>query len=137
MEILSSLNWLAVIVAGVLYFVLGALWYSPLLFASPFMRFRGMTREQLQSEGNPAEYLITLVNSLIVAVVMGVLARLLGSTTLVDGLGLGLLCAVGFALTTSLTFTIFSGPHKGLWVIYAGYKLVGFVVVGLLITLWR
>src|SRR2546430_3690237 len=35
-------NYLAVLVAAVAVFVLGWLWYSPLLFYKPWMRLRGM-----------------------------------------------------------------------------------------------
>ncbi len=35
-------NYLAILVAAVGVFVLGWLWYSPLLFFKPWMRLRGM-----------------------------------------------------------------------------------------------
>jgi len=37
-----SVNYLHVLVAAVLVFVLGWLWYSPLLFYKPWMRMRGL-----------------------------------------------------------------------------------------------
>jgi hypothetical protein len=130
---LATLNWLAIIVSGVAYFFLGALWYSPLLLGKLFLRYRG----EIGEGGQPIEYLLTLVNGLVAAAVLAIIVRLADAATLVDGLGMGLLVAVGFVLTTSLTFTIFSGPHKMLWVIYSGYKLVGFVLMGVILTLWR
>jgi hypothetical protein len=38
-----DLNWLAIIVATVVVFIGGALWYSPLLFVKPWMRLTGVT----------------------------------------------------------------------------------------------
>ena len=35
-------NYLAVLVAAVVVFILGWLWYSPLLFYKPWMRLRGL-----------------------------------------------------------------------------------------------
>lgn len=130
---LSTLNWLAIIVAGVAYFFLGALWYSPLLLGKLFIKYRG----DIGEGGQPIEYLLTLVNGLVAAAVLAIIARLAGAATFIDGLGVGLLVAVGFVLTTNLTFTIFSGPHKMLWVIYSGYKLVGFGLMGVILALWR
>lgn len=133
---LQDLNWLAIIIGGVLYFVLGALWYSPLLFAKPFMKYRVKPGEQLDG-GQPTEYLITLVNALITAVAVAIVVRLAEASTPVDGAAVGLLLAIGIAATTSLTYTIFSGPHKGLWLIYSGYKVVGFMIMGALFAVWK
>ncbi len=36
LDVMSELNWLAVLVGAVIYFALGALWYSPMLFARPW-----------------------------------------------------------------------------------------------------
>ena len=41
------INYPAVIASAVAYWVLGALWYSPLLFARPFIALKGWTPEQL------------------------------------------------------------------------------------------
>lgn len=135
--ILPTLNVLAVIVAGIVYFILGAVWYSPLLFAKPFMRYRGMTQEEIQGAGQPTDYLITLVNALVAALVLAVIVKLAGATSLIDGVLIGLLAVIGLAATSSLTYTIFSGPHKMLWVIYSGYQLVAFALMGVILTLWK
>ncbi|NBC66602.1 MAG: DUF1761 family protein, partial [Bacteroidetes bacterium] len=37
-ELLASLNWLSIIAATVVYFILGALWYSPVLFGNIWMK---------------------------------------------------------------------------------------------------
>ena len=41
----QNLNWLAIITAGASAFVLGGLWYSPLLFAKRWMKETGITEE--------------------------------------------------------------------------------------------
>jgi hypothetical protein len=40
------INYPAVAASAVAYWVLGALWYSPLLFARPFIALKGWTPEQ-------------------------------------------------------------------------------------------
>jgi hypothetical protein len=42
-DVLGDLNWLAVIVATVAYFALGAIWYAPAVFGNLWMR-RGVSR---------------------------------------------------------------------------------------------
>jgi uncharacterized membrane protein YjfL (UPF0719 family) len=39
---MPHVNYIAVLVAAIVVFVLGWLWYSPLLFYKPWMRARGM-----------------------------------------------------------------------------------------------
>jgi hypothetical protein len=134
---LDGINWLAAIVAGAIYFGIGALWYSPLLFANLFMKYRGLTREQIQGSGQPTDYLIALVSDLVAALGLAVFVRLTNAATLVDGLAVGIVVALVFASTSSLKYTIFSGPHKALWLIYSGYQLVGFAVMGVILALWK
>jgi uncharacterized protein DUF1761 len=134
---LEGINWLAAIVAGAIYFGLGALWYSPLLFAKPFMKYRGLTSEEIQRSGQPTDYLLALITDLVAALGLAVIIKLANAATLVDGLGVGILVALVFASTSSLKYTIFSGPHKGLWVIYSGYQIVGFAIMGAILALWK
>lgn len=137
--VLENLNWIAVIVSAVVYFVLGAVWYSPLLFANQFLKYRGLTKEQIQSSGggNPVEYLFVLVTNLVLAFVVAIIVRLAGAATFVDGAAVGLMLVLGIAAISTLTYTIFSGPHRGLWVIYTGYQAVGFVIMRVILALWR
>lgn len=133
---LPSLNILAVAVAGVLYFVIGALWYSPLLFSKVFVKYRLKPGETLEDSGNPAEYGMTLVAALIAALLLAIAVKTAGATTIVEGAVVGAAAALGLAATSSFTYTIFSGPHKMLWVIYTGYQVVAFIVMGILFVVW-
>src|SRR3989475_8990130 len=45
----ANVNVLAVIVAALATFVLGAVWYSPVLFAKQWMQAHGYTPEQLEA----------------------------------------------------------------------------------------
>jgi len=134
---LEGINWLAAIVAGAVYFGLGALWYSPLLFSNIFMKYRGLTSEQIQASGVPTDYIFALISDLVAGLVLAVFVNMANATTLVDGLVVGIVVALGFAATSVLNYTIFSGPHKALWAIYSGYQVVGFAVMGVILALWQ
>ncbi len=135
---LDGLNVIAIVVAAVIFFVLGAVWYSPLLFAKPFIKLRNyIPGEDWQNSGSPIDYLTVLVVDLAAALVLAVLIRNAGAVTLIDGALVGLGVAGGIALTTTWTFTVFSGPPKGLWGLYAGYLMIGFAVMGAILGAWR
>lgn len=133
--VLENLNWVAVGVAGLVYFIIGALWYT-VLFVKPFMRYRVKPGETLES-GTPADYLVALLTDAISALVLAILIVLTGTVTLLDGVGLGLVAGVGLASTATLKYTIFNGPPKMLWAIDSGYIVVGFAVMGAILAAWR
>lgn len=130
---LGSLNWLAIIVAGVIYFVLGGLWYSPLLLGNVFIKYRGT----IEDGGQPVEYLITLLCDLAQAFVLAIFVRLAGALMLEHGIAVGLAAGAGFAISNSFVFGMFSGVRRELWAIESGYALVAYAVMGAILALWR
>jgi hypothetical protein len=133
---IENINWLAVIVAALAFFVLGAVWY--MVFSTPFLKYRlygGMTEQDLQ--GRPTDYLGTAVADVIAAVMLAALINATGTTTLLDGVWLGFLVALGFVATTTFVFSIFDLPNLGLWVIHVGYQFVGFCIMGGILGAWR
>ena len=75
---LPVLNYLAVLVAGIVIFLLGGLWYSPILFAKKWIALQGKTEEQLRAgtagSNMPLMYLSAFICGLIIAWAMAVLA---------------------------------------------------------------
>jgi len=68
---MPSISLLATIVATIVSFVLGALWYGP-VFANSWMAGNGFTREELQKDFNPGmTYGATFVLALASAFVLG------------------------------------------------------------------
>ena len=45
----QNLNWLAIIVAAASAFVLGSIWYSPIMFADRWMKETGITKESTKN----------------------------------------------------------------------------------------
>src|SRR5256886_6786262 len=73
-------NYLAVLVAAFAVFVLGWLWYSPLLFYKPWMRLRGMDPVAAMAGAKMpgGKLLIELVRCLVLAYVIARFVALLG-----------------------------------------------------------
>ena len=97
----GSVNYLAIVAAVVLNMALGALWYSPLLFARPWMAANGFTEEQIRAEGAGIGYGVSVVVSVVLAFAVALLAEAVGADMAVEGLLLGLLVGVGFVATTA------------------------------------
>ena len=73
-------NYLAVIVAAVAVFVLGWLWYSPLLFFKPWMRLRGMDPDAAMAGAKMpgGKLVVELVRCLVLAYIIARFVALLG-----------------------------------------------------------
>ncbi|HYU91183.1 MAG TPA: DUF1761 domain-containing protein [Gemmatimonadales bacterium] len=136
----ANINILAVLVAAVLTFVLGAVWYSPVLFAKQWMAAQGYTSEKVEEmkrKGVSRAYAVSVLCYLVTAYVMALLASYTNSTTLAQGLWLGFLTWLGFAATVGLTANMFSEKPIAAWVLDAGYQLSYLVLMGVLLSLWR
>jgi hypothetical protein len=130
---------LAVFVAGIGTMALGALWYSPLLFAEPWMKANGYTAESLEASKDSMgrTYALSFVAYLVMAAILSILLNWLHVDTLLDGLHVGALCWLGFAATIGLTANLFSEKPLMAWIIDAGYQLVYMLFMGALLGVWR
>ncbi len=52
LDVLGDLNWLAVIVAAIAYFVLGAIWYAPPVLGNAWMRAGGVEMPEGERPGS-------------------------------------------------------------------------------------
>lgn len=138
---LPDINYLAVLVAGILIFMLGGLWYSPVLFANRWMASMGKSEADFKASAAgmnmAASYASVFVCGLLTALVLSIVLRGMGATNLVSGACISALCWLGFAGATSYGTSMFSLEKRSLWMINSGYNLVAFVAAGMLLTLWR
>ena len=136
---LGSLNWWAIIVAIVFNQVLGAAWYGTL--AKPWMAEVGLTDDDMEAmKGTPRQwypYVLAIVLAFIFTLALALLGQGLDTDSFGEGLGLGLLAGVGFVLTSHAVNYAFEGRSRRLWAINAGYPLISYCVIGVLLALWR
>ncbi|MGB0133855.1 DUF1761 domain-containing protein [Dokdonella sp.] len=131
---MPEFNIWAVIAAAISAFVIGGLWYSPALFGKAWQREAGISDEKMKSANMPMIFGLSLVLSLIAALVF---ALFLGPRPpLALGLGAGFaagLCWVGASFGINY---LFEGKSLKLFLINAGYHTVQFTVIGLILALW-
>jgi hypothetical protein len=138
---LPPINYVAVLVAGILIFILGGLWYSPVLFAKPWMAAMGRTEEDLRSavanRSTPLMYLSVFIAGTITAWVLAIVVRMFNADDAISGAITGALCWVGFAGATSFGTSLFSLQPTRLWAINSFYNLVSMKIAGALLAVWR
>lgn len=135
----SGLNWLAILAVTVMGFVLGGLYYSPLLFANAWLKELGKKPEDLQAKGAEAAFpfVVAFVTALVAAVVIGALVRSVGATSFGSGAALGLACGVGFSAASTFSDLAFCRFSMKLAAIQSGYRVTYTVLMGAILAVWR
>lgn len=123
-----EVNWLAVVAAAVSAFLLGGLWYSPVLFGKPWQRLNGLSDEALAGRSLGIVFGGAFVLSLVAAFVF---AMFLGPNP-----GVGFATGAGFgaglawvAASYGITYLFEARPLK-LWLINGGYHTLQFTLYG-------
>jgi hypothetical protein len=130
----SQINWLAVAAAALSTFVVGGLWYSPALFARPWMRANGLSEERLRQGGVGKVFGGAAVLALVMAVN---LAFFLGKDAgAAWGAGAGALAGVGWVGAGLGTLYLFERRPLALFLINGGYMAVAFTLMGTIIGAW-
>lgn len=129
----SNVDYVAAVVAALSSFLIGGLWYSPILFASAWMREAGIPEERLREKMGHVfggAFLLSLV-------VAFNLAFFLGKDASVGwGAGAGALAGIGWAAASLATVFLFERRSLTLILIDGGYLAVSYTVMGTIIGAW-
>ena len=131
----SQLNYLAIAVAIISTYALGALWYSPIGFAKQWMAEIGKTEDQLGSPLKPM--LISFATGALSVVSMALLLTLVDDPTWSQGLCIGGLVGVGFIATAMASDYAFCGYSMRFYLIQTGYRVVYSLIMGIILAVWR
>jgi hypothetical protein len=131
------LNYLAIIVSAVIWRALGGLWYSSVLFGGQWKQITGMTDEMI-GQMNPL--LIYVMPFVAAFVTFWVLAHAIAYAK-AGSAGMGLMVGfwnwLGFVGAIMFVALGFQGKPISLWFIDAGYDLVGLLIGGLILAVWK
>ncbi len=132
-----AINYLAVIVSAVAYLVLGALWYSPALFGTAWMKGIGKTKEQVAADSSPLNWVFALIAYFIASYGIARIMVWSGGSSIADGIMTALVVGVCFVLTAMWVNDSFEKRPKGLTLINILYHIVGLIIAGIIIGAWR
>jgi hypothetical protein len=132
-------NYLAVFVAAVVVFVLGWLWYSPLLFYKPWMRLRGLDPDAAMAGAKMpgGKLVIELVRCIILAYIIAHFVALLGITSWMGAVHFGFLAWVGFPVILLTGSVLWDNIPWKVAAIHAGDWLVKLLVIPIIVSVWR
>lgn len=134
-DLLASLNWLSVIVATLVYFILGALWYSPVLFGNIWMKLRNLDPETMD-QPNPIIYLYSFILQFIGVISLALFISALGVNSAGTGAFIGFGAGAGFVFSLAGATGIFTEVPMKLHFLDRGYHVVGLILAGLILGWW-
>lgn len=133
---ISTLNWFAVVTAALSNFLIGGLWYSPVLFGKVWMKENNFKDEDLKKGNMPKILSLTFLFSIVMAFNLAMFLNDAGTTASWGAIA-GFLAGFGWVAMSIFTIGQFEQKSTKYMLIHGGYVTISFVVMGLIIGLWR
>jgi hypothetical protein len=130
-----NLNWLAIVVAAISAFVLGGLWYSPLMFLKRWMKETGITEESTKRTNMLKLFGLAFILSFIAAFF---LAMFIGSKAGAGfGAMAGFMAGFGWVFTFMGISYLFESRTFAHFLINSAYSIVSMTIMGFIIGVWQ
>jgi hypothetical protein len=128
----STINWLAVLVAGILHIVISLAWYQPVFFGRAWVRLSGkaMTPAMRWIPAGISAHLVCIL-------ALAVIVNLTNATTVLEGIAAGVLVTVGFVATLLAGELVWEKIPFKLYLIRVGDQLLTLCLGGAILALWR
>jgi hypothetical protein len=130
-----NLNWLAILVAAASAFLLGGLWYSPLMFVNRWMKETGITPDSTKKTNMfkifGLSFLLSLVASFFLAMFIG------PSASAVFGALAGFMAGLGWVFTFMGIIYLFESRTLAHFLINAGYSVISLTIMGFILGVWK
>ena len=139
----SGLNFVGVLVAFIVSFASGGIWFGPKTFYPIWLKAKGVSSGQLSSSQNKPIILFggTIVGVLIQSLTVGLLVNSLQkghpNFGIVDGAGVGFAVGVGRGMFASLSHRLFGGDSFKVWIIETANDAINLTIAGAIIAFFN
>jgi hypothetical protein len=131
-----SINWMAIVAAAVVGFVVGGLWYSPALFGKIWMDAAGLTEEQLAGGRKARIFGLSLIFLLIMSYCLAMFLAT-PDITLQTGALYGFLTGFGWIFFAFGVVGLFELRSWSYILVNGGYWVVTMTLMGAILGAWK
>lgn len=131
-----DIDYFSVLIAGISGMVIGALWYSPVLFGKIWMKLSGMDSAKINSVkkiGMGLTYFLAFIGSLIMACVLVHFMAYMVIDNFVDTVQLVFWSWIGFIAPVTLSVVLWEGKSWKLWFLNNSYYLISLIVMSVVL----
>ncbi len=133
---LANVNYLAVLVAAIAHFLLGSVWYSPVMFLRDWVDDNGFDTNRKPGINSMLKIFVT--SFLMYGAMAIVLATVIGTgAEFKDGVNMGLYIGLGLIATSTAAHYVYENKSLRLFLINAGYGVAGMVIMGAIVGAWQ
>ena len=135
----SGLNFVGVLVAFIVSFASGGMWFGPKTFYPIWMKAKGIASGQLTTQQNKPALLFggTILGVLIQTLTLGVIITSIGVDSIGQGALTGAALGVGIGMFASLSHRLFGGDSLKVWVIETVNDAINLTIAGAIITFFN
>jgi hypothetical protein len=139
----SNLNLVGVLIAFVVSFISGGIWFGPKTFYPIWMKARGIESGQLNQQQNKPALLFggtiigLIFQTLTLAVIITSLQAASADFSVVDGALVGAAVGIGIAAFASLSHRLFGGESLKVWIIETANDALNLTIAGAIITFFN
>lgn len=134
---ISALNFWAILVCIISNMVIGALWYSPLLFGNQWLKLVGKKAEDINKAEANKSMMFGFIPAIVFILSLAILLKFANATTIIDGFIMGTLVSVGFIGMSAMNQILFEGRAFKLVLLDVGYPLVALNIAAIILVLWQ
>ena len=133
------MNWLAILVATLAYFVLGALWYSKALFGSKWAALLKLDVNDPMHKKSMGKMMAgSFVLMLVACIGLSILiVKVNFDSDYLYGIKIGLLTGICYASTAVGINYVYENKPTALYFINNGYHIAGQVIAATILVMWR
>lgn len=132
---LSTINYFAVVVSALISFVIGGVWYSPIMFANTWMKENGFKEEDMKNANMGKIFGTSFLLALIISFNLAAFIGPQGDLTF--GLFAGFAAGFGWVAMSIGTVYLFERRSLKLFFINAGYQIVTYTIMGGILGVWK
>lgn len=139
----SDLNFLGIIVAFIISFISGGIWFGPKTFYPVWMKARGVTTGKLSEKQNKPALMFggtifgVLVQTFTLALIINTFKHQGLDIGVLDGAGIGFVLGVGIAMFSSISHRLFAGESLKVWIIETSNDALNLTMAGAIIAFFN
>ena len=137
------MNFVGILIAVVVSFISGGIWFGPKTFYPIWMKARGHSAGEMAANQNKAgvmfgaTFVALVVQILTLGLIITSLQKHQSNIGILDGAGIGLALGVGISMFSSLSHRLFAGESFKVWIIETTNDAINLTIAGAIIAFFN